>query len=438
MSVCTPATSKSDVSRFWTQAICLSQVSVSESERNISVSEAKSTHEMESKTETKILLEKEKDDKLSYLKKASGIIAMLLTVILFCTSAICVQLLERRIPDLELNTFRCGIPLIFYVIGLVVIRRWPMIDRSQIGTALLFSMFTTGSGLFTFVAVTFLPAAAVLCISSTSTIVAGLFLFALCRTERVTPKKVLFAGLCVCGVIFVIQPWVQLETYGITEKENPSDNVPHAVNKTTLTTIKSSHETTETTGETFETSSCLCEENRNRTKRPQSNPGNVTGILSQIVGYTASVSSRTFLTPEVLVAKRNSYINEHTLETLFWGWTAGTTASLILMFTIETPVLPRNWFDVCMVTIHSATCAAIWPLVIYGSSTVHGNTVTIIASTAVVFMLISQYTVLSSILPGHRNWMEVVRVFLVLLGSSLSSVLEILADTKLISCWKVK
>ena len=389
---------------------------------------------MESQTEKKILLEKEKDDKLSYLKKASGIVAIFLTVILFCTSATCVQLLERRIPDLELNTSRCGVTFIFYIIGLIVIKRWPMIDRSEIGTALLFTMFATGAGLFTFVAVTFLPAAAVFCNSSTSTIAAGLFLFALCWTEKIMLKKVLFAGLCVCGVILVIQPWIQWEPYGSTEKKNASDTVLHTMNETTFTTIKSSHETTDTTGETFETSSCLCEDHRNRTTKP----GNVSGILSQIVGYTASVSSGTFLALEVLVVKRNPYINEHPLETLFWGWTAGTTASLILMFIIETPVLPSNWFDISMVTIHSVTCAAIQPLVIYGSSTVHGNTVTIIASTAVVFMLISQYTVLSAILPGHRNWVEVVGVVLVLLGSSLTSVLEILADSKLVSCCRAK
>ena len=87
-----------------------------------------------------------------------------------------------------------------------------------------------------------------------------------------------------------------------------------------------------------------------------------------------------------------------------------------------------------MVTIHSATCAAIWPLSIYQTKTIAGNTATLILSTQVVFMLIAQYTVLSSILPGHRNWMEVVGVVLVLLGSSFSYLLEILADTKLASC----
>ena len=45
-------------------------------------------------------------------------------------------------------------------------------------------------------------------------------------------------------------------------------------------------------------------------------------------------------------------------------------------------------------------------------------------STQVAFMLIAQYTVLSSVLPGHRNWMEVVGVILVLMGSGASSVFE--------------
>ena len=141
---------------------------------------------------------------------------------------------------------------------------------------------------------------------------------------------------------------------------------------------------------------------------------------------------------EVLIVKRNPYITEHPLEILFCGWTLGTIVSSILMFIIETPVLPSNWFDLSMVIIHSVTCAVIWPLIMYGSLTITGNTVTIIVSTQVVFMLIFQYTVLSSILPGHRNWMEVAGVTLVLLGSSLSSILEIVVDTDLISCWRGK
>ena len=93
-------------------------------------------------------------------------------------------------------------------------------------------------------------------------------------------------------------------------------------------------------------------------------------------------------------------------------------------------MLPSNWFDVSMVTIHSVTCVAIWPLMMYQTKMIAGNTATLILSTQVVFMLVSQYTVLLSILPRYRNWIEVVGVVLVLLGSSFSSLVEILANTK--------
>ena len=136
-------------------------------------------------------------------------------------------------------------------------------------------------------------------------------------------------------------------------------------------------------------------------------------VISEIVGYTAAISGGILLSTEVVIVKRNPYINQHIVEVLFWGWTINTAVSLILMFTIETPVLPSNWFDVTMVIVHSGTCAAIWPLMSYQTKTVAGNTATLILSAQVVFMLVSQYTVLSSILPGHRNWMEVVGVVLV-------------------------
>ena len=190
----------------------------------------------------------------------------------------------------------------------------------------------------------------------------------------------------------------------------------------------------------------LCDQNESKSlKGPQTNIRGTFGhksssarLMSVIVGYSAAVSHGIFLGLYVLVLKKNPYINKHPLETLFWVSILGTTVSLILMLLVETPVLPSNWFEFTMVIIHSVTCAAIWPLVMYGSGIISGNTVTIIMSTKSIFMLIAQYTVLSSILPGHRNWIEVVGVVLVLFGSSLSSVLEILADTKLISCWRAK
>ena len=155
------------------------------------------------------------------------------------------------------------------------------------------------------------------------------------------------------------------------------------------------------------------------------------GPVGQIMGYSFSALSGVNFCLDLLLVKRNPYFNEHILELVFWIIVTNTCFSTVIMLILETPVLPSTWFDVAMLTVHSLTYAAICPLYIYAPKYVSGNTVTAIISTEVIIMPIFQYTVLSSILPGHRNWMEVVGVILVLLGSSLSSLLEIFKKKQL-------
>ena len=198
-----------------------------------------------------------------------------------------------------------------------------------------------------------------------------------------TRKKILFAGLCVCGVILIIQPWMQLEVYnqnGTREKENL-----YTLNKTLCSVENSRQKINDEIGTTSESNIIPCDQNGSQSlKRPQINNKGTLGqksssarLMSVIVGYSAAVSHGIFLGLYVLVLKKNPYINKHPLETLFWVSILGTTVSLILMLLVETPVLPSNWFEFTMVIIHCVTCAAIWPLVMYGSGIITGNTVTI-------------------------------------------------------------
>ena len=115
--------------------------------------------EYTSDTEKVQLLENESNEK-AYLQKATGVIAVFLAMLLFSSSATCVQLLERRIPDLELNAFRSGILQLLYTTGLLIMRRWPVIDRSKIAATLAYSLGISCAGLSQFVAVSFLPTAA--------------------------------------------------------------------------------------------------------------------------------------------------------------------------------------------------------------------------------------------------------------------------------------
>ena len=112
-------------------------------------------------------------------------------------------------------------------------------------------------------------------------------------------------------------------------------------------------------------------------------------------------------------------------EVLFWCYLSNTLLSAVTMLIVEGPVLPRNYYDALLVTVHSLSYAIIWPLYMLSIKYISGNTFAFLASSIIVLMLLAQYTVLSSILPGHRNLMEIIGVVLVLVGSTLGSIAEL-------------
>ena len=341
-----------------------------------------------------------------------------------------VQLLERRIPDLELNTFRNGIPLVLYSIVFLLLRRWPVIERRQIGVTFLYTVVSFLCASMFFIAVSLLPVATVTTTFSTTFIVFGLFAFSLGWNEQITPRKVLFAALCVSGVTLVIQPWNlhsrPTGTTSLTDHVVTASNHLNDLNGNNVT--NKGHMTEVNVNNTNATGFSVTMDNKTSPTLQTSFPN---GLAGQIIGYTFSALSGVAFCLDLLLVKRNPYFNEHVLELVFWIIVTNTCFSTVIMLILETPVLPSSWFDVAMLIVHCLSYAAIWPLYIYAPKYVSGNTVTAIVSTEVIFMLIAQYTVLSSILPGHRNWIKVIGVVLVLLGSSLSSLLEIFKKKQL-------
>ena len=138
--------------------------------------------------------------------KLKGVTCVLADAVCNAASATCVQLLERRIPDLELNAFINAIPLVLYASVFILMRRWPVIERSQIGITFLYTDVTFVSQSLFFIAVSPPPVATVMTMFSTTFILFGLFAFSLSSDERIILRNVLFAGLCVSGVTLVIQP----------------------------------------------------------------------------------------------------------------------------------------------------------------------------------------------------------------------------------------
>ncbi len=113
-------------------------------------------------------------------------------------------------------------------------------------------------------------------------------------------------------------------------------------------------------------------------------------------------------------------------QDLFWSFIFSTIISFILMLLLEEPVWLQSIVEGAVVALHCFFAFLTWILTMSALQYISGSTFSIIYSTTVVFLLIPQYTILSSILPGQRNWMEVMGVVMVLFGSSLASVMELI------------
>ena len=259
-----------------------------------------------------------------------------------------------------------------------------------------------------------------------------------------TATKVSFAAICVVGVALVTQPKLHKETMATDSEFSMSlnntyivENVTHSYN-ISHATVFLYREKDQSTTTTTTTTAMPSYENSSTTQqaRPLTTPPPRTlnfeeyikpdTLAGKIIGHCLAVVAGSSLSLSVLIAKRDPYIKEHFMDVIFWSFLFNTVVSVVLMAVLENPVVPWNWFDMTMLAGQAVASAGAWFLFIYAPTFISGNTFTLILSTEVIFMLISQYTVLSSILPGHRNWIEVVGVVFVLLGSSLSSVFEMI------------
>ena len=148
---------------------------------------------------------------------------------------------------------------------------------------------------------------------------------------------------------------------------------------------------------------------------------------SPFIGYILAACTGLLLTTEITLIKyypddlseRNIFI------ALFWTYAFGTIISLFVMLTFEIPQIPTGFKEYFFTSCHLFSYVFMMPLLMYGSSVTSGNTANIISTSSIIAMLVAQYTILKDIHPGHRNWIEVLGVFLVSLGATISSVVEI-------------
>ena len=329
----------------------------------------------------------EKTSVTSRVNIIKGLVSALAFVIVLVATATWAALLEKSIGDFELFSLRSGFTWIMCVILLTYRKELPKIPFNEIVNIVLYSFFANSIGL-THIAVTLIPASSVQCVLITSSIVSGVILYWIFLKEKVTLKNALSAVACILGVVLIIQPDFFFNIYVEQGLPKPSNL---------------SEENTTTTPEVMEESPILV----------------VTGYLLALVGGV-------MLTVEALLFKKCPFIMENAVIAVFWASLVAAVGTVLISASVENMSLPKTWSHAFYVFGQSVGFSLVWPTFYYAVKYLSGNTVNIVVSTSVVFFLISQYTVLSSIHPGHRNWIEVLGVCLVLIGSILKSALELL------------
>ena len=329
----------------------------------------------------------EKPETSNYCRKLKGIAAMVAWDVSVVISDTSCQLLQRKIPDFELNMLRFLVSVLYIVPILMYQRQMPRLSKSQIGPFVglaVFNFITTQSA---YTAVSMAPVASVRSICTTSVIISGMILLYLFAGEQITARRIFTGFCCIAGVILVVQPdFIFAKKYVTGNKSN--FNITMA---------------TETEG--YETI-----------------------VVFTILGHVLPIVTGMGVTAQIILVKRFPFLGEEVFTVGFWSLSSGAVISAALMAIFETPTFIQNLEEFAYLMGHCVTYGVIWLSTVLSSKYISGNAVNIFFSCIVVLMLIPQYTVLSSIYPGNRNWIEVFGVVLVLVGSCLGSLFELWLD----------
>ncbi len=131
-----------------------------------------------------------------------------------------------------------------------------------------------------------------------------------------------------------------------------------------------------------------------------------------------------FETTDMVIVNHFSYLQarENQNAVLFWLSFTGTAISLCISLPAERLTIPKNWTDLTLVLVHCGGYSLIIYLNIYCCSTVPGVVLSLIHSTAIIYLVIAQYTFLSNVQRGNHNWLEILGCVIILVSSILPSI----------------
>ena len=295
------------------------------------------THLIEERDDSKT--EKEEGGKVSnYCNKLNGLLAASAWVVFVVISDTSCQLIQRKIPDLELNMLRFIVSLVCIAYCLLYRRQLPKLSKSQIGpvAALACCNFVTTQSIYT--AVSMAPLASVRSICMTSVLMSGMILLFVCVNENITAKRLLPAILAICGIFLVLQPGFLFWKQHVIGTGNDI-NVTMAVDT-----------------------------------RGRETGNTAFRILGHILPAIAGIATSS----QIVLVKRFPFLGEEVFPVGFWSLSSGAAISALLMAAFEKPTLPQTWEDFAYLAAHCASYCVIWLAVVLSPMYISGNTVSII------------------------------------------------------------
>ncbi len=344
------------------------------------------------------LVEKETSDshQTSWAEYTAGLAILCLYAFLSSASSICVQALERRIPDFELNgaRFLCG-----FFLGLCVctVRKINPLVKSRtdlfpIGIGSLFNIMTvTGR----YIAVSLSPLVTIEILIQSTKLIIGWLIFWIFLKHKPRVVETFSIILILIGIVLVLQPDFLFANRIQGKCDGYENFTSHCANGSSI----------------------------------ERNPVGFHMLLGCLLATLSGICSVGKITN---VKKFSDFFHSQSnrWRTVFWTCFSGAAASFVVMGFAEKPVFPETMTDLALLFGHVGTYMFMPGLYFYGCTIIDGNIITIILSSVIIYMVVAQYTFMSHTFPGHRNWIEVFGALLVFASCVLAPTVTSISKKK--------
>ena len=118
-------------------------------------------------------------------------------------------------------------------------------------------------------------------------------------------------------------------------------------------------------------------------------------------------------------------IDVPSIVTAVYGSVFGLICSLLLSLYLENIVVHLTMKQALLVLGHVACSSPVFFTTVYTSNAIGGMLASLVFSLQILVMLILQYTLMSSIMPGHHNWLETFGAIVLLFAITLQPTLDV-------------